>query len=327
MPEWNHSQISRAIKQFDLFSYLEEHNVTPQVRSERKFYYVTCLDCGKLKMFIHASSTDRYKGYWRCWACGIKGDIFDLVSRISQVSRREAFARVVGGSEEEYIQAGPILKIEFNGWDKEQKILINPPIDLPLNFSPILKLPKDHIGYRYARSRGLTDEMMKRFDVRYSSTMKRIVFPITHRGVTVGWQARTISTEGISKLLSSEGLKKSLVLYNFDAVQDKTYVTVVEGPIDAIKAGNFNSVALLGKSMSEHQYRLLLRLQHLRTIFLALDPDAYKQSMELAERLASIYTVRVVRLPQNKDIGDCTNDEIHHYLRISKFYSRQEIIL
>lgn len=318
--------LKRSIKKFDLFSYMESYCKDFKVRSEDQFYYTNCWHCGKEKLFIHASPDDNYKGYWRCWVCGHKGDIFDLISHFERVSRREAINNFKSGPEEDYTDLGPILQLERNSWDKAQKVKINPPIELPSNFRPLKLFDESSAGYRYALSRGITPDLMDKFDVRYAALMQRIIFPITHNKVIVGWQARAISNEIEPKLLSSQGFKKSQCLYNFDNVRDAKSVMIVEGPIDAIKGNRHNAVALLGKVMSEDQYRLLLRLKYLREVYIALDPDAEKEAYALGRKLYGIWNIRMVRLPAGRDIGDSSQEDIDHYIKISKFFNVRTIL-
>lgn len=321
------NSVKRAIKKFDLFNYLDAYCKDFKVRSEDQFYYTNCWNCGKEKLFIHASSNDNYKGYWRCWVCGHKGDIFDLIAHFEQVSRKEAWRNFnLEGSEEDYTDLGPILQLERNNWDKAQKVKINPPIELPMNFRPLSSFSTDNAGYRYAVYRGITPDLMDKFDIRYNAMMQRIIFPIKHRGEYVGWQARAISNEMTPKLLSSQGFKKSLCLYNFDNVADAKSVMIVEGPIDAIKGHTHNAVALLGKTMSEDQYKLLLRLKYLKEVLIALDPDAEKEAYELGRKLYGIWSIRMLRLPQGKDIGDSSPEDIEHYIKISKFFNVRTIL-
>ena len=101
---------------------------------------------------------------------------------------------------------------------------------------------------------------------------------------------------------------------------------MVEGPIDAIKGHRYNAVAILGKSMSSVQFKLLLRMPNLKRIYVALDPDASVQSELLATKLSEIWNVNLVKLPKFKDIGACTQEEVDHYVRISKPYTGREIL-
>lgn len=320
-------QIRKAVRNFDLFAYLNDHGVDFKVRSAGQYYYTTCWHCGKEdKLFIHASNRDPYKGFYRCWVCGTKGDLFGIVSKLENLTRRQAFARTLNTSEETYVEAGPILKLELEKFSSKSKIQVNQPIDLPSNFVPLVKCNQSNAGYRYAMSRGLNPELMSKFDVRYNVYMRRIIFPIKFRNEVVGWQGRAISTEITPKLMSSVGLKKNLVLFNFDNIESETSIVIVEGPIDAIKAHEHNPVALLGKVLSEEQFKLLLRLPHLKKIYLALDPDAIKEMQSLADKLYGMWQIYMVRLPKQRDIGDCNSSEINHYIKIARPYQPEFIL-
>ena len=322
----NYHNLNKSIRKFDLFQYLENLGVEFNVRSEGGFYYTRCWRCGKNKLYVHAGDADQSKGFWRCWVCGHHGNIFDMIGELEHIEKREAFQKVVGGSSEDYANYKPILELTLDDIKKKEIIKINKPIELPSNFRQIWEFPKDSPGYRYAIRRGLTPDLMRKFDIRYNSLMRRIIFPIYHRGKAVGWQARAISNEMTPKLLSNEGLKKSLLLYGFDNIEKVESIMIVEGPIDAVRGHKHNAVALLGKSLSENQFKLLLRMPHLKQIYIGLDPDARKVAYNMAIRLADIWNVNVMRLPTHKDIGACTEQEVDHYVKISKPYTIRSLL-
>lgn len=316
--------IRKSIRDFDLYKYLNSNNVDLNVRSEGKYYYVRCWHCGKHKLFIHSSNDDNYKGYWRCWVCGAKGDLFDIVANFDSIPRAQAFGKIVKTGD--YTEVRPLLNLELKKWAESNKIIINKPIDLPLNFYKIWE-SRDSVGYNYMLGRGITEDLMQKFDIRYNHLMRRVIFPIYHRGNVVGWQARAVHESMQPKLMSSSGFRKTHALYNFDNVHNNQFVTIVEGPIDAIKAHRYNGVALLGKTMSEEQFKLLLRMPNLKKVYVALDPDASKEAQSMIIKLAEIWDVWWVRFAPDKDMGDCNQSEVDYYINSAKRYKGKPLIL
>lgn len=89
---------------------------------------------------------------------------------------------------------------------------------------------------------------------------------------------------------------------------------IVEGPLDVLRLemyGVRNSVALLGKILHNKQMTLLMSIPCDNLIF-ALDADAAgrsgaKKAVELAK---SFFGVEIARLPEGKDCGDLTKEEV-----------------
>lgn len=316
------SKFKQVIREFDLFDYLESREVNPKVVSDGNFYYVNCWSCGKPKLYIH---NHEYKGFYKCWVCGNKGDLFDLISHYDQITRRESIDFVLGGMIDLCRDYDKETLFEFKKWVKENKREKNKEITLASNVKPLLSIP-DSDSYFYAETRGITPEMMKKFNLHGSDMLKRVFFPIFENGAMVGWQARAIDDYITPKLLSSTGFKKSLCLYNYDNVKQAKSIVIVEGPIDAVKAHKHNPVALLGKSISKEQFALVQSLPHLEKIYIALDPDAQLEAKELASRLVGYFDVNMVNFPRNTDMGDCDETEVDYYINISKPYSNQTIL-
>jgi DNA primase len=307
------------IRSFDLFDYMERQGVSFKAMSGGTFYYVNCWNCGKQKMFIH---NNEYKGFYRCWVCGHKGDLFDLICHYEQTARPEAIRMVLGSYASISGNQDELLKLEFGKWNVETKREKNKEIALPGNMKPLWTIP-DSNCYFYAETRGITVEMMKKFKIHGSDALKRVYFVIEENGKVIGWQGRAISEWMQPKLLSNAGLKKGLCLYNYDNVKSARSVVITEGPIDAIKAHRHNSVALLGKSMSNEQFLLLQSLPNLEKIYIALDPDAIDNAKDLATKLISHFDVYMVNFPGNTDMGDCDEKQVDYYMSIARPYSNQ----
>jgi hypothetical protein len=125
-------------------------------------------------------------------------------------------------------------------------------------------------------------------------------------------------------------VSKSKVLYNFDVAAKFSTVVIVEGFIDAAKAGP-NAMAINGKKLHAAQAEHLTRTKA-REIVLCLDPDAFTDqryhrtgpragklkkpsSVEHAKGLLSIYyKVRTVRLPDGRDAGSYEPSELRSLL-------------
>lgn len=136
----------------------------------------------------------------------------------------------------------------------------------------------------------------------------RVIIPIIDTdGRICSYQGRAYAGQDLRyKTLSIE---KSLVdpkkmLFNLNNC-NKSYVTVVEGPMDCIKWGN-DCCATLGTSVTEAQVQLLTEY---KKVFIIYDSEAPAQlrARKLADRISAlgVKEVSVIDLedPESKDLG------------------------
>lgn len=166
--------------------------------------------------------------------------------------------------------------------------------------------------------RRYTFDMLQKYQVeycleakpQYQTAQDRIIFPIHFDGRCVGWQARFIgeinwSLYNTPKYYTLPGFHKRLCLYNYDVAKHKDFVVVVEGVTD-VHTGGDHFVALLGKSLSQHQRMLLLNIGERKPIIFLLDPGTRE---EVEGMIASItnapgfHPVISIDLPGDLDPG------------------------
>jgi len=167
---------------------------------------------------------------------------------------------------------------------------------------------------QYLEKRNITNiDVIKSFDIRWHEDMQSVVFPIKLNGLIYGWQARKVDPKPDEpRLLTKTGMNKALFLLNYDNVSDKDSVVIVEGPFDCIKVqqAGINAVCSFGKETSKGQIELLLK-SDIKNIYVGLDPDAYKEAMNLIDALVEKKNVFRMMPPEHrKDFGECTSKEI-----------------
>jgi DNA primase len=106
------------------------------------------------------------------------------------------------------------------------------------------------------------------------------------------------------------------IIFNELLIDWKKPVILVEGPFDAIAAGP-NAIPLQGKYMSE---KLIAKLMdHKPKVYIALDSDAWNDSVRIMEELLSIgLDVYYVGLGGHKDPGEMGAEKFGMYLCTSK---------
>jgi len=104
---------------------------------------------------------------------------------------------------------------------------------------------------------------------------------------------------------------KDKIIFNEGLVNWDSTVYLVEGGFDVLSFP-VNSIPLLGKTIST---TLFLKLQELKPdVVILLDPDAYKNSIDLYYTLYTIYIgceerVKIVKLPTQEDIDELRKNQ------------------
>lgn len=169
----------------------------------------------------------------------------------------------------------------------------------------------------YMYQRGLTDELIERYDIGYDANfippgrkkpLPCITFPVKDKQGNTLFLCRR-SVEG-KFFHYPQGVEKSVYgLYELpDGVRS---VLVCESCLNALKATRFgyNAVALLGTGTS---YEIdQLRQLGVPEFVLCLDgDDAGQRGMEkLKKALKSVAIVWTIKMPPDKDVNDCTKEE------------------
>lgn len=213
---------------------------------------------------------------------------------------------------------------------------------LPHDFRLLTDLPRGHAARRYVRGRGFGPKgLVREWGVGFSSNTYRevpgrLVIPLrANLGENtpaalgdpdawdvVGYQGRFLgdAPPKTPKYLTTH-TPKSRLLYGLDRVPPgNAPVAVVEGPVDVWRAGP-GAVAVLGKDISDDQCRLLRAVVPGRDVVIMFDPEAAREAQDAAEKLRSVLArdltvstepgrVVVANLPDGRDPGDCTRDEI-----------------
>ena len=252
------------------------------------------------------------RGFYYCFGCGAKGDLFDFVMRTQGMEFMDALTELGRRAGVEVEAAAPstgrrrdLLKINEMALDWFRENLRD--------------ADRGADAVAYLRGRGLTDESIAGWELglapegwdnllryaltkghrdddllaagllsenergrRYDRFRNRIVFPIKDRlGRPVGFAGRVLD-DGLPKYLNTpetDAFDKGSILYGLDrarrAIRDRGECLVVEGYMDVIalhQTGFDHAVAALGATLTEDQAQELSRLDVGR-LLLAFDAD------------------------------------------------------
>ncbi|WP_018963021.1 DNA primase [Coprothermobacter platensis] len=247
-------------------------------------------------------SVNQSKGIFKCFGCGEGGDVIKFLSKIENISYREAVIRLAG-------EIGITVEVDartealFKLTEDSQKLL-----------NTVLETKAGSLALSYLKDRGIKDETIKKFGIGYDPARDflqkgltkrgykldmlraaglinssgndffayRVVFPIDNMSKrVVGFGGRSLDNNNPIKYLNTGEtplFKKSRVLYGLrqalPIIDKSKSVILVEGYFDTVvlsQEGFMNVVGILGTSVSPEQSRLLSR--RVRRAILLLDAD------------------------------------------------------
>jgi len=189
------------------------------------------------------------------------------------------------------------------------------------------QLPLQHYAVQYMVNRGFDPVKLGiEYGVKYCEECHgenwlatgRLIFPVIMNSQQVTWQGRYIGdldwqATGIPKYYTCKFSHKNLCLYNFDKARQARFVIVVEGPTDAIAVGP-NSVAIMGKALSDPQYCYLAK--YWDVIVLCIDGEAYEESEEMYRRLIQVKPVVRVQLPHKMDPAQMIHEDKDYFFQL-----------
>lgn len=174
---------------------------------------------------------------------------------------------------------------------------------------------KTHISaWRYLKSRGITNQMIEQYQIRYDligDYQGRVIIPIRYRGDLVGFQGRAIQ-DIHPKYRFGEGFQASRVLFNYDRAIESDLVIIMEGIFDVFSSPE-NSVAVFTNRLSDAQRFLIIQAGWKEAIVM-LDRDEMDSSRKIRKQLSPFLPTKVARI-QTKDPGEATPDQIREAIR------------
>jgi DNA primase len=283
------------------------------------------------------------RGFYYCFGCQAKGDVFDFVMRSQGLEFSDAL-QLLG-------QRAGIEVTPPTPKDKKRRDLFDVnTVALEFFKSHLKTTPHAHqyllgrqlteesittfeLGYapdgwdgllKFALTKGLSDNDLLSAGLiiendnnrRYDRFRNRIMFPIKDfLGRVVGFSGRVLD-DSLPKYLNTpetDVFKKGELLYGLDtaktSIRSSGEALVVEGYMDVIalhQTGFKNAVAALGATLTADQAALLSRLD-VQKLLLAFDADEAGQRAILSGLEQSIgrnFLVRAIRVPHGKDPAD-----------------------
>jgi DNA primase len=233
---------------------------------------------------------------YKCWVCsethGTHGHIGKLIDK---------FGNKKDIKEYNLIRPDEYIKEER----KYQKLVLPKEYQKFSDVNP--KYPPRAQAYNYLKNRGITDEIINKYDIGFCSEGSyagRIIVPsFDKKGKLNYFTGRSWNPKSKFKYKNPEA-PKELLIFNESRINWKKNIFLVEGVFDAFFVPN--AIPLLGKFLSDFLWETLYEKAKAR-IIICLDPDAWEDSKNIYHKLngGKLYKkIDIIKLPDENDLGD-----------------------
>jgi DNA primase len=247
------------------------------------------------------------KHVYKCWSCG-----------------------------ETYGTQGPLGRLFDKHATKAQKKVYNliKPEELKQQDAkkPKLKLPEGYTTFEdsnarfiphieamnYLKSRGITDEMIKKYKIGYTVTgdfAYRIIVPSFNKEGTLNY---FVARAWVPKKMKykNPSVPKDEIIFNESRIDWTKDVYLCEGVFDGFFLPN--PIPMLGKMLSENLFTTLYEKVQ-GDIHICLDGDAWENALRVYHNLngGRLYNrIKILKLPKDKDVCDLKGKIDEYYYEI-----------
>ena len=174
------------------------------------------------------------------------------------------------------------------------------------------ELDKYRYIHPYMKKRGLTDEVIERFDIGFDFDTNCITFPVRDiKGNVLFIARRSVHSKFFNyPSLSEKSVYGLFELYSLDKFPDEIWIT--ESMIDALRLWGVGIYACALNGLgSSNQYKQLSNMP-CRVFVLATDMDnaGLNARQNIRENVKNKLFMQVFLPNGRKDIGECTDEEI-----------------
>jgi DNA primase len=248
------------------------------------------------------------KHVYKCWSCGeshdTHGPLFRLIESYGNKKDVKLYDLLKPEEQKRNIK---IEKIKLpEGYTKFK--------DSNSRFIPHIE------AYRYLKVRGVTDEMIEKYDIGYTVKepfQSRIVIPSydsegeLNYFVARSWVPRKMKYKNPS-------VPKETIIFNESRINWEEDVYLCEGAFDGIFLPN--PLIMLGKKLSELMLEKLYN-QAKANIIICLDGDAWADTVKLFHELNGgiLYgRIKALKLPKDKDACDLKGEVLEYFVDLGK---------
>lgn len=253
-------------------------------------------------------------GMFHCFACGETHSLTEMIAHcLGYKDASQGYKWLVNNFVSVGVQERGRIDVHFTRLDN---VDVSDVVSSAVSES---ELDKYRYIHPYMYERGLTDEIIEKFDIGYDKTTDSITFPVRDvNGDCMFVARRSVNSKffdlpkGITKPLY--GMHEVTHTPGF-GVTYPVKLYVCEGLFDCLRLWCNNKLAVAGFGCLFNSYQIK-QIQDLpfRTVVLALDNDeaGRKATARLREFLPNKLVKEVVLPEGRKDIGECTDEEIQN---------------
>lgn len=289
--------------------WVEEHFDSCEYTGNGDEVHVNCPRCGDTRKRLYINTR---KLVAHCHNCDWSPRLVKLIAYVEGITYKEAEHKIesVGytltTTQSTKLTERIMAILSADDYTPEKTVIPIPKEVVPL--FPSTSLAQDK-AYEYLKSRGFTKSLIQQCRIVYcylGDYSGRVIIPTFYQGRLVHWIARAIDKDAKVKekspLSSSFQISKSQVLWNLDSALKTGILILTEGIFDAIAYRDYG-VALLGKKLYDAQLKILCKHRsEIKKIYVSLDADASKDTLLVAEELASVFPdIRIIHIPKELD--------------------------
>ena len=264
-------------------------------------HYFECPSC---RHHNHKLTLNIEKSVFNCWHCGIKGKSFLYLLKLAGVSNLNQYKKIF--NEETKINIEDIDNIFGKEVIKEKKLA------LPKGYENLFRnIEKTFYkpAVEYLLKRGLKKEDILKYDIHYSVSDQRVLFPSYDKDHNLNYYvARSIQPFESYKYKNAMASKRE-VIFNEHLIEWDKPLYIVEGIFDAILSRK-NAVPILGSNVGKGSLLFKRLLQNNTEVIIALDADAKKKMFKMINELVK-YNIPVTYVDwksEERDIAEMGSD-------------------
>ena len=276
-----------------------------------------CPNCGKALKF----GVNLVNNRTNCFSCDYHPRPLEVIMEVEKLTSKHELVTFLAG-------IADIEKYEHIIKPREFKELTLPP-----EFKLLILGKGSMIGelaIKYMEGRGFGAMYLSRKGIGYCSEGKYagyIILPVYMSGRLIYFTGRRFINLGPkfnNPEVEESGIGKSQMMYNSESLLLYKKVRIVESYINALTLGDTASAAF-GKKISNYQISMMLR-SPVEELVIILDPDAYLDSLAQAKKLVMHKKVKVIKLPDGKDVNDMGKKETLALEKSASFLSHSDIM-
>ena len=247
------------------------------------------------------------KHVYKCWSCaetlGTQGPLGKLFDKHATKAQKKVYNLIKPEELRQQENKKPKLKLPEGYTTFEDS---NP------RFIPHIE------AYKYLQSRGITDEIIKKYKIGYTVTgdfAYRIIVPSFNKEGALNYFVARAWVKSRLKYKNPTA-EKDQIIFNEGLIDWDKDIHICEGAFDSFFLDN--SIVMLGKKMSDLLFSTIYEKAN-GNIIICLDEDAWTDALKLYHTLngGRLYNrIKIIKPPKNMDVADLRGQIDEYYCEI-----------